>query len=150
MIETPGQILESDGQIGPLAALRPVVPFDATAASDGLGWAGLQAARYRLSPASEINPPPLTHHWLVLFVRPLSSPRPPGRQRDGALSRGRLRAVIEYVEEHLGAGLTLEQMAAVARLSPYHFARQFKAATGLPPHQFVIARRVERARQFLQ
>ena len=41
-------------------------------------------------------------------------------------------------------------MAAVAHLSPYHFARQFKAATGLPPHQYVIARRVERAKQLLQ
>jgi AraC-like DNA-binding protein len=41
-------------------------------------------------------------------------------------------------------------MAAVARLSPYHFARQFKAATGVPPHQYVIARRVERAKQLLQ
>jgi AraC family transcriptional regulator len=41
-------------------------------------------------------------------------------------------------------------MAAVARLSAYHFARQFKATTGLPPHQFVIARRVERARELLQ
>jgi AraC family transcriptional regulator len=40
-------------------------------------------------------------------------------------------------------------MAAVARLSPYHFARQFKRATGLPPHQYVIARRVERAKQLL-
>ena len=48
------------------------------------------------------------------------------------------------------AGPTLEQMAAAARLSPYHFARQFKAATGLPPHQFVIRRRVERAKQLLQ
>jgi AraC-like DNA-binding protein len=43
-----------------------------------------------------------------------------------------------------------KQMAAVARLSPYHFARQFKAATGLPPHQYVISRRVERAKQLLQ
>jgi AraC family transcriptional regulator len=41
-------------------------------------------------------------------------------------------------------------MAAVARLSAYHFARQFKAATGLPPHQYVIARRVERAKGLLQ
>ena len=32
---------------------------------------------------------------------------------------------------------------------PYHFARQFKAATGLPPHQYVIARRVERAKELL-
>jgi AraC-like DNA-binding protein len=34
--------------------------------------------------------------------------------------------------------------------SPYHFAKQFKRATGLPPHQYVIARRVERAKQLLQ
>jgi len=62
----------------------------------------------------------------------------------------KLGAVVEYVEEHLEAGPTLEQMAAVARLSAYHFARQFKRATGLPPHQYVIMRRVERARQLLQ
>ena len=41
-------------------------------------------------------------------------------------------------------------MAAAACLSPYHFARQFRAAKGLPPHQYVIARRVERARLLLQ
>src|SRR5262249_8799401 len=62
----------------------------------------------------------------------------------------RLRAVVEYIEEHLDGCPTLAQMAAVVRLNPYHFARQFKAATGLPPHQYVIARRVERAKQLLQ
>jgi AraC-like DNA-binding protein len=44
----------------------------------------------------------------------------------------------------------MKQLAAVARLSPHHFARQFKAAAGLPPHLFVIMRRVERAKQLLQ
>jgi AraC family transcriptional regulator len=68
----------------------------------------------------------------------------------GALPRGRLHAVVEFLEEHLDAGPTLEQMAAVAHLSPYHFARQFKAATGVPPYQYLIMRRVERAKQFLQ
>jgi AraC family transcriptional regulator len=41
-------------------------------------------------------------------------------------------------------------MASAARLSVYHFARQFKAATGLPPHKYVIMRRVERAKELLQ
>jgi AraC family transcriptional regulator len=86
----------------------------------------------------------------VHLIRHILAPRRPERRRDGALPRGRLRAVVAYIEEHLDAGPTLEQMAAVARLSPYHFARQFKAATGLPPHQYVIARRVERAKQLLQ
>ena len=49
-----------------------------------------------------------------------------------------LRALVEYIEESRDAGPSLEQMAAVARLSPYHFARQFNRASGLPPHQYVL------------
>jgi AraC family transcriptional regulator len=86
----------------------------------------------------------------VHLIRHVLAPRQPARRRDGTLPRANLRAVVEYVEGHLDAGPTLEQLAAVARLSVYHFARQFKAATGLPPHQYVIARRVERAKQLLQ
>jgi AraC family transcriptional regulator len=86
----------------------------------------------------------------VQLIRHVLTPRRPERGPDGVLPRARLRAVVEYVEEHLDGSPTLEQLAAVARLSSYHFARQFKAATGLPPHQYVIARRVERARHLLQ
>jgi AraC family transcriptional regulator len=85
----------------------------------------------------------------VHLLRHLAAPRRLKRGRDGALPRGRLRAVVEYIEEHLDAGPTLAQMAATVGLNPYHFARQFKAATGLPPHQYVIARRVERAKELL-
>src|SRR5262245_9908669 len=86
----------------------------------------------------------------IHLLRHLTAPRRLQRGRDGALPRGRLRAVVEYIEEHLDASPSLQQMAEVVGLNPYHFARQFKAATGLPPHQFVIARRVERARELLQ
>ena len=86
----------------------------------------------------------------VHLIRHVSAPCRAARGRDGTLPRTRLRAVVEYIEGHLDPGLTLGQMAAVARLSIYHFARQFKAATGLPPHQYVIARRVERAQQLLR
>jgi AraC family transcriptional regulator len=86
----------------------------------------------------------------VHLLRHVLAPRRPEGGPAGALPQGRLRAVVEYIEDQLDAGPTLGKLAAVARLSPYHFARQFKIATGLPPHQFVIMRRVERAKQLLQ
>jgi AraC family transcriptional regulator len=85
----------------------------------------------------------------VQLIRQVLAPRRLERGRDAALPRGKLRTVVEYIEAHLDAGLTLEQMAAAVHLSTYHFARQFKAATGVPPHQYVIARRIERAQQLL-
>jgi AraC family transcriptional regulator len=86
----------------------------------------------------------------VHLIRHVMAPLRPARRSDGALPRGRLRAVVEYVEDNLDAGPSLEQMAAVARISTYHFAHQFKRATGLPPYQYVITRRVERALQLLR
>jgi len=52
--------------------------------------------------------------------------------------------------ENLEGSPTLKEIAAVVHLSPYHFTRQFKAATGLAPHQFVIARRIERAQHLMR
>jgi AraC family transcriptional regulator len=86
----------------------------------------------------------------VHLIRNASAARPPAGRAYGALPRGKLRAAVEYIDAHLDAGPTLEQMAAAVHLSAYHFARRFKAATGLPPHQYVIARRVDRAKQLLQ
>jgi AraC family transcriptional regulator len=250
--------------IGPLDWFK-IMPSKPVASSDRRGWVGLEAARYRGVRAAEFSPPAITHHRLVLFIRPpegldlqyegvkrhvpppagsislvpagapsrwrpsgsrdflhvylepalvervvaeafgldparlsvppldgldlpqlravlgavdaemtaggaggslaaeslanvlavhlirhVLAPRRPERGHDGRLPRLRLRAVVEYIEGHLDAGVTLDQMAAVARLSPYHFARQFKQATGLPPYQYVLLRRVERAKQLLQ
>ena len=86
----------------------------------------------------------------VHVIRHVLTPRQPARRRVGSLPRAKLRTVVEYIEEHLDGSPTLEQLAAVARLSPNYFVSQFKRATGLPPHQYVILRRVERARQLLQ
>ena len=74
----------------------------------------------------------------------LPTPRPGARLSAAALGRA-----SEYVEEHLGEDLSLAALAGAVGLSPYHFARLFRASTGLSPHQFVIRRRVERARLLL-
>jgi AraC family transcriptional regulator len=86
----------------------------------------------------------------VHLLRHVLAPRRPARRRTGRLPQAKLRAVVEFVEDHLDASPTLEEMAALAHLSPYYFVRQFKRATGLPPHRYVILRRVERAKQLLQ
>ena len=86
----------------------------------------------------------------VHLIRHVLAPHQPARRRHGTLPRAKLRAVVEYIEEHLDVAPSLEQLAAVVRLSPYYFSRQFKLATGLPPHQYVLTRRVERAKQLLQ
>jgi AraC family transcriptional regulator len=117
-----------------LRAVMGAVGVELTAGAGG-GWLAAES---------------LANVLAVHLIRHILAPRLPERGRDGVLPRGRLRAVLEYVEERLDAGLTLKQMAAVARLSPYHFSRQFKTTTGLPPHQFVIMRRVERAKQLMQ
>jgi AraC family transcriptional regulator len=260
-LQEPGR----GGPLGPLELRQQIVPFEPCATSERLGWEGMEAARYRAAPASDINQPPLTHHTLILYIRPprelalwhdgvkrdvlpsagsvsvvpagsqvrwcwrgckdslhiylepglvarvateafdldparltvppldgldlpqlraamlavdaeltaggaggslaaeslanvlaihllrqVVAPSHPARRPDVALPEGKLRGVVEHIEEHLHAGLTLEQMAAVAHLSVYHVARQFKAATGQPPHQYVIARRIDRAQQLLR
>jgi AraC family transcriptional regulator len=54
--------------------------------------------------------------------------------------------VVQYVHAHLAGPITLDQLAALAPLSPYHFARAFKSTTGMPPHRFVTTTRLETAK----
>jgi hypothetical protein len=60
---------QAGAPIEPLDWLK-VIPFRAVAASDRLGWVGLEAARYRASPAWDYDAPALTHHRLVFVTRP--------------------------------------------------------------------------------
>jgi len=61
-----------------------------------------------------------------------------------------LDLVEEYIEANIGNKLTLDELAAVAGISVNEFSRRFKRRTGFPPHQYVMKRRVERAKQELR
>lgn len=71
------------------------------------------------------------------------------RRRTG-LSPERERRVISFVEANVGEPIDVEDMAAAANLSRYHFCRAFKVTTGLTPTRFLMARRIERAKKMLR
>jgi AraC family transcriptional regulator len=68
-----------------------------------------------------------------------------GRGPRPALTPERLDAVLAEIDSDADAQLTVEQLAAVAGLPRRTFSAAFRAATGLPVHQFVLRRRVDRA-----
>lgn len=72
----------------------------------------------------------------------------PSRVR-GGLAPATLRRIREYVDSHLDQHIDLESLAATAELSLYHFARTFKQSEGTTPHNFVLERRLARARELL-
>ncbi|MBD3883011.1 helix-turn-helix transcriptional regulator [Phormidium tenue FACHB-886] len=57
--------------------------------------------------------------------------------------------VIDYIESNLEQDLSLESIAQMLNLSSYRFARAFKQSIGLSPHQYLLQRRIERAKQLL-
>jgi AraC family transcriptional regulator len=61
----------------------------------------------------------------------------------------RLSRVMEFVDTHISENFTVADMAAVACMSPAHFARSFKARTGQSPHQLVSRKRLELAERML-
>lgn len=66
-----------------------------------------------------------------------------------ALAPRKLRRVVEHIETHLGERLSVARLAEVAGASPSHFAALFRRSTGESVHQYVLGRRVERARTLL-
>ena len=75
--------------------------------------------------------------------------RAPAAQARGGLPPGAMRRVREYVDAHLGESMDLAELASIAGLSVFHFARQFKQSAGVTPHSYLVQRRVERAQDML-
>ena len=69
--------------------------------------------------------------------------------QNGGLSGYKLRRVEEFINENLDADLSLGEIAEIAGLSQFHFARSFRKTTGLTPQQYLMRQRIERAKQLL-
>jgi AraC-like DNA-binding protein len=68
----------------------------------------------------------------------------------GGLSPARTHRICEYIHSNLNQNISLEALAEMAGLSTHHFARAFKQTVGMPPHGYVLQRRIEHAQQMLR
>jgi AraC family transcriptional regulator len=68
---------------------------------------------------------------------------------NNSLSAAQLDRIIDYIETHISQTIHLCDLATIVRMSESHFSRSFKQSTGIAPHQYLLKRRVERAKQLL-
>ncbi|MFG6485475.1 helix-turn-helix domain-containing protein [Roseateles sp. BYS78W] len=119
-------------------------------------WAQGVASRDWLDPAERLRIDTLSHAALDHLV--LQAARPRQRERaeregraQGGLSGAARRRVLAFVDAQLdSADLSLPRLAAEAHLSEFHFARMFRVSMGCSVHDWVAARRLDRARALLR
>ncbi len=69
---------------------------------------------------------------------------------EDGLSKQKLKQALEYIQEHLGEDLSLNDIATELKMSQYYFCHLFKRSTGLSPHQYLIRQRIEQAKHLLK
>lgn len=109
----------------------------------------LQAAVAAEGVAGQLYASVLADALVVHFLKRYTASRAPLHQATGGLAPFKLRRTIAYIQDHLEQTLSLPTLAAVAQMSPAHFARLFKQATGRTPHQYVITCRMAYAKRLL-
>ena len=115
-------------------------------------WATLQKLRRQLEGRGRMDRAYVEALSIVLAheVLRLDNGVAPAREdARGGLAGWQKKKVVEYIEENLADDLVLAQLAKVAGLSPFHFARAFKESLGLPPRRYVTSRRIEKAKALL-
>ncbi|MDX2759510.1 GlxA family transcriptional regulator [Streptomyces europaeiscabiei] len=92
----------------------------------------------------------IARHLVVFLRRPGNQAQFSAQLAAQTARREPLREVQQWITEHPGDDLSVEHLAARARLSPRHFARAFQAETGTTPGRYVDRVRLEHARRLLE
>lgn len=113
-------------------------------------WSALITAPLAKSSLSRSWPEAVVHaqpRLSMLSYMPM--PEAPGLNR-GGLSPTLRNRVCEFIESHIGEKISLDALSSMAGLSPHHFARAFQQSLGMPPHRYLLRRRLEHVEQMLR
>jgi AraC family transcriptional regulator len=100
-------------------------------------------------PAERVAVSHAAQTMLAYLVCRMTERDPLSLRASGGLSPAALRNVTDFIHAYIGEPLSITDLAACCRLSPYHFSRAFKQSTGETPHAFVLRRRIAHAREAL-
>ncbi len=114
-----------------------------------IGWA-LMAEVQNGFPSGRLFMESMATAIAVQLLRNHSSVAGTNSLMESSMPRHKLRQVQSYIEENLRSDLSLHTIADVAGMSASHLNSTFRKATGMPVHQYVIRRRVERAALLLR
>ena len=100
-----------------------------------------------MQPASALESSSLLQHLILLLLRRFAGKRP----EIPALKEAprAVRIARAYIEDRLSANPSLDDLSAVAGMSPFHLSRLFKRSMGLPPHAYQNHLRVQKAKALL-
>jgi AraC family transcriptional regulator len=90
----------------------------------------------------------LLAHQLARLQGEIPAPGPPPANR-GGLAGWQRKRIMDFMEAHLAEDISLNVLADLVRLSPYHFLRSFKQSFGEPPYRYWMGRRIARAKALL-
>ncbi|MBS1797035.1 MAG: helix-turn-helix transcriptional regulator [Acidobacteria bacterium] len=113
-----------------------------------LGLALLDEA-HSPTPAGRLYTDSLIQTLTLHLLRNYSDAAPVPENTSGGLSGYRLKRVREFIDAHLDADISLQELARIADLSQFHFARAFRRSMGETPQQYLMRQRIERAKQLL-
>ena len=143
----PKLVLITPGDRGP-EARSAVAPAVDGCVSVRCAEAELLKAMRRIcldgAPSSEPDPAPTT------TGHEMPAPGAAAPTARGGLAPGALRRVLEHMRTHVADPITLEELAAIARLSVSHFARAFRDSVGLAPHRYLMRLRIATACELIR
>jgi AraC family transcriptional regulator len=135
-------VQESGGDAGKLRVFNRFQARDSQI--EHIGWA-LKAEMENGYPTGRAYMDALATGLAARIVRNHSSMARTSRNSKAVMPGRKLKDVLGFIEDNLGRDLGLDEIAEVAGLSVSHFKTLFRKSLGLPPHQYLIRRRVERA-----
>jgi AraC family transcriptional regulator len=97
------------------------------------------------------SPAAFAGHLAIAPADPQTTPlvRQLAERRCGALPKWRIRRLEEFLVANIDKRVSLDDMATAVGLSKMHFAAQFRVATGFRPREYLLLKRIERAKAMM-